>query len=151
MRLRTTARCCAVQALYQLEVCEKSSLTEEEVESMLTGYTLPPPLMEFAKGLVLGYLNHKEEIDELISNSAYNWNIKRMTPIDRNIIRVATYEMLFEDDIPPLVSINEAIELAKKYSTRTSGSFVNGVLDSIRKSYVYHEKKSKNKQLNRNS
>ena len=63
---------------------------------------------------------------------AKNWQLKRMAAIDRNILRLATYELLFRADIPPLVTINEAIDIAKKYSTKNSGPFVNGILDNIR-------------------
>lgn len=139
MRQRTEARCAAVQILYQIEVLDMQNPTDEELEVIVSRCPLSEPMKEFALHLVSGYLKHRNEIDEIVSRATYNWNLKRMTPIDRNIIRAATYEMLFEDDIPTAVSINEAIELAKKYSTRTSGAFVNGVLDSIRKSYIFNK------------
>ncbi|MBI4244035.1 MAG: transcription antitermination factor NusB [Planctomycetes bacterium] len=145
MKPRTNARCSAIQVLYAFETLEMKDLPDADADKMLERYSLSSHLKDFAKQLVLGYVKHKDEIDELISRATYNWNLKRMTPVDRNIIRIATYEMLFEDDIPVPVSINEAIEIAKIYSTRTSGSFVNGVLDSIRKSFVYNKKRDKSK------
>lgn len=145
MRPRTNARCCAVQILYQAEMRGLDDVTDEYIESVIAGYPIQEHLKAFTRGLVRGYFNKRDEVDELITRVTYNWNLKRMTPIDRNVIRIATYEMLFEDEIPVAVSINEAIELAKRYSTRTSGSFVNGVLDSIRKLYVYNKHKETEK------
>jgi transcription antitermination factor NusB len=83
--------------------------------------------------LVRGVMKHREEIDRLISKYATNWDIARMAVIDRNILRFATFELLFADDIPPKVSINEAIDIAKRFGDKDSGSFVNGILDKIHK------------------
>jgi N utilization substance protein B len=78
-------------------------------------------------------MDHHSDIDALISRHAENWDIERMGTVDRNVMRIAVYEMLYRDDIPPVVSINEAVELAKAYSSAESGKFVNGILDRIRK------------------
>jgi len=83
--------------------------------------------------LIRGTLEHRDEADELIKKHAQNWELHRMAAVDRNILRLAIYEMLYRDDIPPVVSINEAIELAKAYGGADSGRFVNGILDRIRK------------------
>jgi len=91
-------------------------------------------LVDFARDLVLGCWKHREELDSRIAVVAENWEIHRMAVIDRNILRMATYEILHCPDIPPKVSINEAIELAKRFSTADSGAFVNGVLDRIHQS-----------------
>jgi N utilization substance protein B len=80
---------------------------------------------------VQGTFEHKEEIDRVIQAVAQNWNISRMAVVDRNVLRLATYELLHCDDIPPKVAINEAIELGKRYSTQNSGAFINGILDKI--------------------
>lgn len=99
---------------------------------------LPPPTAEesetrlFADPLIRGVLEHREAIDEKIRSHAKNWEFHRIAAVDRNIMRLAIYEMLFRQDIPPVVSINEAVDIAKKFSTQDSGKFVNGILDKIR-------------------
>jgi len=87
----------------------------------------------FADPLIRGVLEHREKIDDEIQKHARNWSLSRMAAVDRNVLRLATYEMLFREDIPPIVSINEAVDIAKKFSTQDSGKFVNGILDQIRK------------------
>ena len=99
---------------------------------------LPPPTVEetetrlFADPLIRGVLQNRNAIDEKIKSHAKNWEFHRIAAVDRNIMRLALYEMLFRDDIPPVVSINEAVDIAKKFSTQDSGKFVNGILDKIR-------------------
>ena len=88
---------------------------------------------QFAEELVRGVIAHHPEIDPLIAKHAENWEIDRMGTVDRNAMRIAVFEMLYRNDIPPVVSINEAVELAKAYSSIESGKFVNGILDRIRK------------------
>jgi N utilization substance protein B len=83
--------------------------------------------------VVRGVLDKQRELDRTISASAKNWDIERLGVLDRIVMRVATYEMLFRNDIPPVVSINEAVEIAKAYISKESGRFVNGVLDRIQK------------------
>jgi N utilization substance protein B len=87
----------------------------------------------FADGLIRGVVEHRPQVDEQIVKYAKNWDLHRMAVVDRNVLRLAVYEMLFRDDIPPVVSINEAVDIAKKYSTEDSGKFVNGILDRVRK------------------
>ena len=86
----------------------------------------------FAEALLRGVLEHREELDDAIRKHAKNWELHRIAAVDRNILRLAIYEMRFREDIPPVVSINEAVDIAKKYSTQDSGKFVNGILDKIR-------------------
>jgi len=86
----------------------------------------------FAEELARGVLQHVEVVDARIRAHAQNWDFHRIAVVDRNILRLAIYEMLFRPDIPPVVSINEAIELAKKFSTEDSGGFVNGILDRVK-------------------
>ena len=82
----------------------------------------------------------QSEIDSIIKTYADNWEIERMAALDKNILRTAIYEMKYMENIPPVVSINEAIDMAKKYSTRDSGKFVNGILDKIHKKLILQEK-----------
>ena len=84
--------------------------------------------------LVTGVLGTKGRIDALVERFSQNWQISRMSCVDRNVMRIAVYEMLYCDDIPPKVSINEAIDIGKKFGTQESGAFINGIMDSIRES-----------------
>src|SRR5580658_8558318 len=99
---------------------------------------LPPPTVEeaetrlFADPLIRGVLEKREEIDEKIKSHTKNWDFNRIAAVDRNIMRLAIFEMYHRQDIPPVVSINEAVDIAKKFSTQDSGKFVNGILDKIR-------------------
>lgn len=92
---------------------------------------------EYAKELVHGTLDHREKIDELIRSQADNWRLERMPAVDRNILRLAIYEMLHEQDTPKLVVLDEAIELAKKFGSEQSGRFVNGLLDGLLKQHTF--------------
>ncbi len=91
-----------------------------------------PNVREFAQPLIDGMVAHLPEIDERIGRYAENFNLHRIAPVDRNVLRLAIYEMLHRDDIPPVVSINEAIELAKTFGGPDSGRFVNGILDRVK-------------------
>ena len=99
---------------------------------------LPPPSTDeaavrlFAEPLIRGTLEHREEADAIIKKHAINWELHRIAAVDRNILRLAIFEMLHRDDIPPIVSINEAVDIAKKFSTQDSGKFVNGILDKVK-------------------
>ena len=99
---------------------------------------LPPPTAEdvalrtFADPLIRGTLEHRGEADEVIKRHAKNWDLHRIAAVDRNILRLAIYEMFHREDIPPVVSINEAVDIAKKFSTQDSGKFVNGILDKVK-------------------
>ena len=99
---------------------------------------LPPPTAEeaeerlFAEPLIRGTLQHRDAIDEQIKKHVKNWDFNRIAAVDRNVMRLAIYEMLHREDIPPVVSINEAVDIAKKFSTNDSGKFVNGVLDRVK-------------------
>jgi transcription antitermination protein NusB len=101
-------------------------------------HELPPPTSEeaetrlFADPLIRGVLDHRNAIDEQIRKLAKNWEFHRIAAVDRNIMRLAIYEMLHREDIPPVVSINEAVDIAKKFSTQDSGKFVNGILDKVK-------------------
>ncbi len=132
MRKRTKSRECALKMLYAIDITGEDAKkaidifwqNHESVENQVEA---------FADALVIGVYKNRERIDGLISKHATNWQLKRMAVIDRNILRFATYELLFMEDVPPKVSINEAIDIAKKYGDKDSGSFVNGILDKINK------------------
>jgi len=99
---------------------------------------LPPPSVDeaavrlFSDPLIRGALEHREESDGFIRKFCKNWDLPRIAAVDRNILRLAIYEMLHREDIPPVVSINEAVDIAKRFSTQDSGKFVNGILDSVK-------------------
>ena len=92
-----------------------------------------PRAKEFAQPLIEGMVTHLPEIDDRIRRYSENYEFHRISPVDRNVLRLAIYEMLFRDDIPPVVSINEAIDLAKTFGSGDSGRFVNGILDRVKK------------------
>ena len=127
MGVRREGREAAVQYLY---LCDLNG------DSDLAGYYkfrgLSPSARRFCDSIVHGAAKHRDSIDETIRKNTQNYELNRISVVDRNVLRVAIYEMLHCPDVPPVVSINEAIEIAKKYSTEESGRFVNGVLDQIR-------------------
>ncbi len=132
MRKRTRGRELALQLLYMVDARGDEALLG--VDDFLK---LEAPdeteAHDFARLLLSGTLDKQEEIDKAISAAAQNWHLRRMALVDRNILRMAVYEMLHLKDIPAKVSINEAIELGKRFSTQQSGSFINGILDRIRR------------------
>ena len=135
MRKRTLARECALKILYQKEMTRSPlNLTLErfwEYEPMDSF-----EVKEFSNRLVKGIDEHLEDIDQIISKYATNWQLKRMAVIDRNVLRLGVFELFYAGDIPPKVTINEAIELAKKYGDMESSKFVNGILDKIHKTEI---------------
>jgi N utilization substance protein B len=92
---------------------------------------------DYGKSLVTGTLQHREEIDRLIRQQAEHWRLERMPVVDRNILRLAVYEFLYETDVPKLVVLDEAIELAKRFGSEQSGRFVNGLLDGLLKQHEF--------------
>ena len=141
MRKRTLARDLALKFLYQIDITRDAESGEleffwqnqEEVESSVR---------EFAETLIKGVAGKLDEIDKKISQFADNWELKRMAVVDRNILRLATFELLYLSDIPPKVTINEAVELAKRYGDVNSGRFINGIVDKIHKTECPHKKAS---------
>jgi len=129
MKKRTRAREIALQFLYQLDLRGDDLMAE--AKSFVRGEERDSETARFALRLVEGTVEHRAEIDKMIQGVAQNWNISRMAVVDRNVLRLASYELLHCDDIPPKVAINEAIELGKRYSTSNSGGFINGILDKI--------------------
>ncbi len=130
MGLRRLSREYALQILYAVDVCKLES--EDAQKSFWKDRKSGKKVLEFATTLVEGTLKNLPQIDSLIVKYARNWDLHRMASIDRNILRQATFEILYLLDIPINVIINEAVELAKKYSTEESGKFVNGILDKIK-------------------
>jgi N utilization substance protein B len=131
MGVRRDAREAAVQYLYQREV--QGDHSDQALEKFYEMRGLSPSGKKFCNELLQGWMQHREEIDEVIAKNARNFEFNRLSAVDRNVLRIACHEILFRSDIPAPVAINEAIEIAKKYSTEDSGKFVNGVLDNIRK------------------
>lgn len=133
MRKRTLAREFALQVLYQLDITNDNSENAlENFWSSRNDEEIGVDLREFSSALVKGVAANREEIDKRIVKFAANWQLKRMAVVDRNIMRLGCFELLYRDDIPPKVSINEAVELAKKFSGLESGKFVNAILDKIK-------------------
>lgn len=127
--LRRKGRELALQALYQMQMTGDPSL--EAVEIFLRHFQGSVKARDFARRLVLGVLNHWEEIDRLIEQSADHWKLSRMAKVDLTILRMATYELVFCPDIPINVSMDEAIEIGKRYGSEDSAAFINGVLDHV--------------------
>ncbi len=134
MRRRRKSREFALQALYQLNITKQdvSALLAQFQEHFLPGEEAD----EFLRRLVLGVLDHREELDRLIEQYSENWRLDRIDVIDRNILRMALFELLYCEDIPPKVTINEAIDLGKRYGSEDSGNFINGILDRIQNEVV---------------
>ena len=129
MRQRRKAREVALQVLYQLDVLKID--VKEAVELFWNNFDAPDEVRTFSSLLIEGTWLNVDEIDSLISSSSENWSIARMSKVDKNILRMAVYELLYCHDIPPKVTLNEAIDLGKVYGSENSGSFINGILDAL--------------------
>ena len=129
---RRKAREFALQLLFQIDFT-KSALERKDLEEFWSGKTVTPEVREFTESLVKGTLEKLDDIDMTIEKATKNWLLKRMAAVDRNILRSAAYELLYRKDIPTAVTINEALEIAKKFSSTESASFLNGVLDKLAK------------------
>lgn len=128
----------ALQVLYQIEVCQGS--TDDAIRlyyDLLQGgeddfkFRVPLSARPFAEQLIEGVFARKSEIDLLITSASEHWRIERMSIVDRNILRIALFEMLYRPDIPPKVSVNEAVDLGKTFGSADSGAFINGILDHL--------------------
>ncbi len=128
---RRRAREYALQILFQLDVTN-SEFNSDVLEAFWENTKEEDEdVREFADDIVVGTRENIDKIDNVINKTAEHWSINRIAIVDRNILRAATYELLYRTDIPPSVVMNEAIEIAKKYSTEDSASFINGILDKI--------------------
>jgi len=126
---RRKARELALNALFQGEMTATSAV--ENFPLLCENFEINKKAIPYGQELVYGITDKWEEINAKIAESAVNWRVSRMSVLDRNIIRLAAYEMMFKEEVPPRVAIDEAIELAKRYGDDGSGRFVNGVLDRI--------------------
>lgn len=133
MGARRKARVCALQMLFQYDIARPrlDELASSYWEAF--GEEMSDVPREFSNNLALGAISHLEEIDDLIIKRAENWRIQRMAVVDRNILRLAIYEFLYEADTPKTVIINEALEIARRFSTFEATQFINGILDAIKR------------------
>jgi transcription antitermination factor NusB len=131
---RTRARELAIQSLYQLDVQGSDAL--ELLDQFFTESDADDSVRKLAQDWTKGTWKNLQQCDELISASAARWQLDRLSTVDRGILRLSVYQLKFCPDIPPKVVINEAIELAKKFSSEKAPAFVNGVLDAILKKLV---------------
>ena len=134
MRKRRKSRELALQVLYHWDVTGHDAA--KSLPQLQEHFSSEQGKDEFAERIVLGVLEHREEIDRLIEGVSENWRLERMTIIDRNLLRLATFELRYCDDIPPKVALNEAIDLGKRFGSEESGSFINGILDRIQKETI---------------
>lgn len=134
MKSRTRGRELALQFLYQLDLRGPSAGAERD--AFLRDEEGDREARSFAKARIDGVIETRSELDRAIQEVAQNWDISRMAVVDRNVLRIATFELLYCKDIPPKVAINEAIEIGKRFSTSNSGAFINGILDKIKSQRV---------------
>ncbi|MDA8124022.1 MAG: transcription antitermination factor NusB [Deltaproteobacteria bacterium] len=130
MHQRRKAREVTLQVLYELDVQQQIG-AREAIARFWANFEAPEEAREFSSLLIEGAWNHREQIDNLISGSSENWSMARMSRVDKSILRMAVYELLFCLDIPPKVTLNEAIDLGKVFGSENSGSFINGILDAL--------------------
>ena len=127
MTTRRFGREWAVQFLFQHDF--NAGNFDRSLDDFWALQNVDPKSRLFAAELIRGVLDHLPELDKRIQSYADHWDVKRLNAVDRNVIRLALFEMLFRPDIPPVVSINEAVDIAKRFSSNESGKFVNGILD----------------------
>jgi N utilization substance protein B len=127
---RRKSRELAMQALFYMDMSQDDS--NEMLERFCDNFSPPEKMVPFFLKLVKGVIQGKVEIDSILERFSDNWKLNRMSCVDRNTMRIAVYELLYCHDIPYKVSINEAIDMGKKFGTKESGAFINGILDSIR-------------------
>jgi len=130
MGRRRQSREAALQLLYALEI--RRTDVSEVLREAWTETMLFPEIRDFTTTLITGVIRHRDEIDAFIQECSTNWSLERIGMVERNILRFAIYELCFLPDIPPNVTINEAVEVAKKYGTEDAPAFINGILDHIK-------------------
>jgi len=126
---RRVAREAALQVLYQIDIAKAD--VNAAIEFVIRENELNDKQVEFLRGLITGVLQNIEGLNRLINEISIDWNLDRMASVDRNILRLALYEICYSEDVPPSVAVNEAIELGKTYSTAESGRFINGILGKV--------------------
>lgn len=129
MGMRRKARETTVQILYMFDY--RGAFNEELLTLSLDNFSVADDVRKFAEKLICGVFENLEEIDKRLTHASENWSLSRMSKVDRAILRVAAYEIIFVNDIPTNVSINEAIEIAKSFGNEESRQFINGVLDKV--------------------
>lgn len=129
MGKRRKARELAVQVLFQMGFWKMTP--EEGFDLICENFGVSKNVRAFSRELVLGVCGKVGELDMLIRQASENWRLERMPQLDKSVLRLAVFEMLYREDIPPKVSIDEAVEIGKKYGSEESGRFVNGVLDKV--------------------
>jgi N utilization substance protein B len=134
LRRRRKSREFALQVLFQLNITKQEAITA--LTQFQEHFSPDGEVDEFLKRLVLGVLEHLQELDRLIEKYSENWRLDRINIIERNILRMALFELLYCEEIPPKVTINEAIDLGKRYGSEDSGGFINGILDGIQNEVV---------------
>ena len=127
--IRRQARMIALQTLYEQDIAQHSSA--EVLQRHVEERNLPPKVVEYADELIRGVNTHLTDIDAHIQSAAREWPLQQMARIDKNILRLAIYEILFNNNVPARAAINEAVELAKTFGSDTSSRFINGVLGTI--------------------
>jgi N utilization substance protein B len=135
---RRKAREVALQVLYQMDILKVDA--KEAIQLFWENFNVPDNVKDFSVHLIEGTWDRLEEIDEVIRKCSENWSLDRMAKVDKSILRMSVFELLYCDDIPPKVTLNEAIDLGKEYGSENSGSFINGILDAL-----YAEMRNENK------
>ena len=139
MPSRHRAREFSLKALYQMDISKRWDVEEAlRDEGLIDRKGVD---MDYSLRLIRGVVEHLESIDRMIEEASEHWKIERMNVVDRNILRLAVFELLYSTDVPYKVAINEAVELGKAYGAEDSPSFINGVLDSVARKYLLHEPK----------
>lgn len=128
---RRLSREIALQVLYQIDVTHDQSELSAAITHWAEEFAVPDDSVKFARKLVEGTLEHREEIDQKLAQLSRGWSLERMATVDRNLLRLAAYEIIFCHDVPQKVSLNEAIELAKSFGGSDSAKFINGILDHL--------------------
>ncbi len=128
---RRLAREIALQVLYQIDLTQDAGDLSAELKRWAGEFAVPAESVDFAEKLVQGTWDHREEIDKRLAQLSRGWALERMATVDRNLLRLAAYEMIYCEDIPTKVSMNEAIELAKSFGGNESAKFINGILDHL--------------------
>jgi N utilization substance protein B len=131
MGKRRKARESTLQILFQLEF--NGSDAESVIRQFWEGKKTAKEVRDYCQWLIKGIISHQEKVDNIIQSASEHWRVSRMPIVDRNILRMAAFELLYEEDVAPAIVINEAIEIAKKFSSEQASTFINGVLDALRK------------------
>ncbi len=135
MSTRRKSRELALQALYQWNITRQDPFLI--LDQQKVNFSPADEEDEFAQQIIVGVLEHYNHIDELIEKFSEHWRLDRISIIDRNILRMAIFELLFREDIPPRVTLNEAIDLGKRFGSEDSSAFINGILDRIQKEVIH--------------